>query len=293
MQLEEGSRTGGQLRVSYDPHEAELHRSVDEPGTGFVPGALAGELGALKAEVESLRRDLEGLPAAKAHFPSGRTTEIRRARGGGSNFDRFDRPQPLLWLALGKQPMRAVLVGIVLAAVFGIVGVVASLSGPTRYTSNTVMLIDDPYGLATQGSSLWAELTELRLKYADLVSTDAIAGPVAHELHLPVDSILGAASAGAPSTSLLVSIDATWSTPHESQVISQAVANEVTSYVQAEDVTYDIPAPDRFTLTTIDPASDPLAQGPSKAHALTLAIGLAVVGFALGFVATQLVRNLR
>jgi len=88
-------------------------------------------------------------------------------------------------------------------------------------------------------------------------------------------------------------VSATWASPREAQILSQAIANEVTSYVRTEDLTYDIPQADRFTFTTVDPASPATTQTPSKGHAVTLAIGLAVLGFILGFLATQLVRYLR
>lgn len=208
--------------------------------------------------------------------------------------DEREQWQHRVWKALTHDAGMAVLLGLLLAAVFGALGAVASLGGTTNYTSTTVMLIDDPYQLATSGDDSWfVKLDALRVKYSGLISTDAIAQPVARQLHLSLGSVLGAVSAQVPYTSLLMSVEATWSTPHEAQVLSQAVANEVTDYVRAEEVTYGVPPVDRFTLTTIDPASAAVAQGPSKTHAVTLAVGLAVLGFLLGFVATQLARYLR
>jgi capsular polysaccharide biosynthesis protein len=180
-----------------------------------------------------------------------------------------------------------------LAATFGALGAVASLGGTKTYTSTTVMLIDDPYSLATQGDSEFIKLDALRVKYSGLVDTNAIAQPVASRLHLPVGAVLGSASTDVPFESLLMDVSATWSSPREAQILSQAVADEVTNYVKTEDAVYGIPKADQFTFNTIDPASPPITHAPSKSKALVLAIGLAVVGFALGFLATQLVRYLR
>lgn len=198
------------------------------------------------------------------------------------------------WGTLGHNPIRPILIGLLLAVLAGALGALASLHGPVFYTSKTVMMIDDPTQLASSGSqNEYVTLDELRYKYAGLVNTDVIAGPVATSLHLPVGSVIGSVSAEVPTLSLLMDVDASASTPQEAQTLAQAVANEVTSYVRAEDVQYQIPPPQQFTFNTVDPASAAIAQRPSTGKALTLAIGLAVLFFVLGLVGTQLVRYLR
>lgn len=234
-------------------------------------------------------------PTSRALSP---TTAVQPGTNEHDGFrrrvDERQQWQHRVWRALTHDAGMAVLLGLLLAAVFGALGAVASLGGTTKYTSSTVMLIDDPYQLATSGDDSWfVKLDALRVKYSGLIGTDAIAQPVARELHISVGAVLGAVSAQVPYTSLLMNVDATWSTAHEAQLLSQAVANEVTYYVHAEEITYGVPAVDRFTFNTIDPASAAIAQGPSKTHAVTLAVGLAVLGFLLGFVATQLARYLR
>ena len=190
--------------------------------------------------------------------------------------------------------MRAVLLGLLLAAVLGVIGAVAGRGGPTSYTSRTVMLIDDPYGLAVAGNyTTFLQLDSLRFKYADLVDTTLIAQPVANELHLSFNDVAEAASTFLPTQSLLMNVDATWSSPKEAQVISEAVATELSNYVKREVATYNIPPPSAFTLSVIDPASAAVSHGPSSRKALTLAIGLAILGFVLGFLGAQLARYLR
>lgn len=195
---------------------------------------------------------------------------------------------------MGQHVLRAVLVGLFLAFAAALIGGLSVLSGRTTYTSTAVMLINDPYKLATSGQlNEFESLDVLRYKYSGLVRTNAMAGPVATRLGLPVGEVIGAMSTDVPVNSLLMDVTATWSAPSEAQKLAQEMANEVSAYISQEDDSYAIPVADRFTFQVIDRASPGIAHGPSKAKAVSLAIGLAVLGFAVGFVATQLVRFLR
>ena len=199
-----------------------------------------------------------------------------------------------VWLAMGERALRAVLVGLFLGFALALIGGFSALSGKTTYSSTAVMLINDPYKLATSGQpDEFTSLDLLRYKYSALVKTEAIAGPVATKLGYPVDEVIGALSTKVPASSLLMSVTATWSTPNGAQTMAQAVADEISAYVGREDEAYRIPPADRFTFQVIDQALPGSAHGPSKAKAASLAIGLALLGFAIGFVATQLVRFLR
>jgi capsular polysaccharide biosynthesis protein len=167
-----------------------------------------------------------------------------------------------------------------------------AMTGAKTYTSTTVMLIDDPLQLASAGSeSELLKLTTLRYKYADLAQTTVLAAPVAHDLGLPVSEVLGTVSVDPHAGSLLLRVNATSANPTLARSLSQTMANELTTYVRTEDTTYHIPPTDRYTLTIVDPATPAVGHGPSTKHALTLGVGLAVLGFVIGLVATQLRRN--
>lgn len=195
---------------------------------------------------------------------------------------------------MGQHVLRAVLVGLFLAFIAALIGGLSVLSGRTTYTSTAVMLINDPYKLATSGQlNEFGNLDVLRYKYSALVKTDAMAGPVAHRLDLPVGEVIGAVSTEVPVNSLLMNITGTWSNADGAQKLAQAMSDEVGAYIDQEDNVYAIPTADRFTFEVIDPAPPGIAHGPSKAKAVSLAIGLAVLGFAIGFVMTQLIRFLR
>jgi capsular polysaccharide biosynthesis protein len=196
--------------------------------------------------------------------------------------------------ALGMKPRLAIVLGLVVALLLSIAGAMSVLHAAVTYNSTAVMLIDDPPALATAGDDgQLLKLDALRLKYQALVSTDLIAQPVATELGLPVGDVLGSTSAVVPYQSLLMDVTGTWSTPGMAQRLAQATANEVTKFVKYEAEVYNIPAVDRYTFIVIDPATAATADRPSHAHALTLAVGLAVAGFAVTFVATQFWRHRR
>jgi capsular polysaccharide biosynthesis protein len=196
--------------------------------------------------------------------------------------------------SLGTKPLLAIVLSLIVAVLLGTIGALSLMRGAVTYSSTAVMLIDDPPALATAGDDgQLLKLDALRLKYQALVSTDLIAQPVATQLGLSVGDVLGATTAVVPYQSLLMDVSGTWSTPQVAQRLAQATANQVTKFVQYEAEVYNIPAVDRYTFIVIDPATAATANRPSHAHALTLAVGLAVAGFAATFVVTQFWRHRR
>jgi hypothetical protein len=201
--------------------------------------------------------------------------------------------QRQLWrrLSAGNR-RRSLLVGMLLALLLAVGGAAAVLRGATVYTSHTVMLIDDPYKLATAGDDgQLVKLSALRYKYQALLETSAMTVPIAHRLGLSPDEVASSVSASIGSQSLLMDVDGTSSTARGAMRLSRAAADEVIAYVQWEDTTYGIPPSSRFQFSVVDPTSPATGSGPSAGHASTLALGLAVVGLVVGFCGTQLVKN--
>ncbi|MGH9305630.1 MAG: hypothetical protein ACRD0I_01915, partial [Acidimicrobiales bacterium] len=136
--------------------------------------------------------------------------------------------QVRLWRTLRTDPLRALLVGVVLGVVLAFLGAIGSLGGSTTWTSKTVMLINDPFALATAGDQgQLLKLDALRIKYSGLVATNVIAQPVARELNLPTEKVLKSVTTQVPLESLLMNVVATWSNPNEARRLSQAVADQV------------------------------------------------------------------
>lgn len=198
--------------------------------------------------------------------------------------------QPALWRRLTHKPGRALLAGLLVAAMAGVFTGEKLVQGPTTWTSQTVMIFDDPLGIALSGDAGdLAKLIAVRYKYASLAGTEAMAQPVATELKVPVSAVLGSASAVVPADSVLLDVDGTASTPGFARELSTAMAREVVSYIQTENTTFDVPAANRFDATIVSPASAPSPSGPSKSRATSVALVVALAGFLVGFCAYQLV----
>ena len=106
-----------------------------------------------------------------------------------------------------------------------------------------------------------------------------------------MDTVLSDVTAQVPLESLLLDVTATGPTALKARQLSSAMANEITAYTQHESAAYAIPAKDRFTITAIGPASLAASSGPSRSHAASLAVGMGVIGFIVGFCVTQLFRR--
>jgi capsular polysaccharide biosynthesis protein len=187
---------------------------------------------------------------------------------------------------------RGVLAGLVLGVLIGLPAGALSAQGTTTYTSNTVMLLDDPVGIAIAGdANTLIKVDDLRYKYASLASTYAIAAPVADDLHVPVSVVLGSTSVQVPTNSLLMVVTGTGSTPGIAKELSGAMAQGVAQYIQNENTTYKIPATDQVVARVVSPTSVAVASHPSRTHALGVGVVVFVVGAAVGFLAFQLLAS--
>ena len=205
-----------------------------------------------------------------------------------------DHSQSKLWRALRTAPLAGLLLAVLLAIGAGLVGWNLNSKGTPVYSSRTVMTIDQPYGIATAGDEgLLLKLVTLRIKYQGLASTNAIAGPVATKLGLPVNDVLSATSVVLPPDSLILVVTATWTNPSVAKHLSSDVAAEITSYVKAENTQYVVPAADQFLIHTVDPTTSATKSTPSHRKSAADAVGLALVTLIIAFVVSQLIFNRR
>ena len=206
-----------------------------------------------------------------------------------------DHSQSRLWRALRTAPLPGLVLAVLLAIGAGLVGWNLNSAGTTVYSSRTVMAIDQPYGIATAGDEgILLKLETLRIKYQGLASTDAIAGPVATKLGLPITDVLAATSVALPADSLLLVVTGTWTNAADAQHLSSAMAAEINSYVKAENAQYVVPAADQFIIQTVDPTT-PATASTSSSHRKSAAdaVALALVTLIVAFVAAQLIFNRR
>lgn len=206
----------------------------------------------------------------------------------------MDDWQRRVWLVLRHRARLAAVIGFVIADIAGFLGAWSVVKTAPVWRSTTVMLIDDPYQLATSGDpGQLLKLQDLRYKYAALAGTEAIAGPVAAHVGLPVGAVEGAIGASPNAQALLIDVTGTWSSPTEAERLSSATAAALTQYVVTEEAAYNIPSTDRFVIRAIAPTGAAVASRPSSGNAAAHGVGYAVGGFAVGFVVTQLVRSRR
>jgi hypothetical protein len=166
--------------------------------------------------------------------------------------------------------------------------------GPTIWTSQTTMLIDDPYGVALSGNGgELATLAEVRVKYASLASTYALAQPVATALHVPPQVVLSGVSVDVPSNSLLLVVIGRWSNPGFARELSSGMAQEITTYIQQENTTFQIPTKDQFTAVVVSPATMASPSGPSIKRAALASFAVFVGSAAVIFVLIQLIAGRR
>lgn len=203
-----------------------------------------------------------------------------------------DHSQSRLWRALRTKPLRAFLLALLLAIGAGAAGSHLNAKGTPVYASQTGMIVDEPYGIATAGDEgLLVKLVAVRAKYQGLATTDAMAGPVAAKLGLPVDKVLSAISVATPPDSLALDITATWTNAHEAERLSSAMAAEIITYVHNENLQYGIPGADQFVIHTVNPTTAATLSTPSHRKSAADAIGLALVVFFLCFAGLQLIFN--
>ncbi|MCL4414883.1 MAG: YveK family protein [Acidimicrobiales bacterium] len=196
------------------------------------------------------------------------------------------------WAAARHKPLAALLAGVLLGTVLGVLGALHVASGPTTWTSRTVMMINDPYELAAAGGSgELVKLDQLRLEYASLASTSVIAGPVARHLHLPESEVAASTVVYASPAALLLDVYGISSSPAVAAEISAAVAHELSTYTSQQETQFAVPVHERYTLLPVDPTAPASPAGPSGGKAAAVGAGLAVIGLVAGFGAVQMARR--
>ncbi|HEY1636107.1 MAG TPA: hypothetical protein VGL48_15085 [Acidimicrobiales bacterium] len=195
-----------------------------------------------------------------------------------------------LWEALKHRPGRNLVLSLAIALLAAALGATLILKEPAKWSSSATLLIDDPQQLATAGDDgIINKLNQLRLKYAGLVSTTAIAGPVAQQLGVDEGMVAGSTSAVPAQDSLILYTEATASDPSMAQRMAQAVADELVSYVSDENSRFQLPANLQYTFSVVSPATGANQIAPSHTRAETVAAALAAVALIGAYVVLQLV----
>jgi hypothetical protein len=195
------------------------------------------------------------------------------------------RPVPLEVSAL------TVILAITLAVVAGAGAALYQRSKPTHYLSYSVLAIDQPLAVAADtGDSTLDKLQRLRSYYAGYLKTEVLAGPIAHQVHLPVGTVEGSVSTLISPANYLIYLFAQAPNPSESQSIAQAASSQLISYVRKRQG--NINAVNRVVLTEVtNPAIGVKVKESTRKVLVSAAVAFVVVGAAFIIVADLLRRR--
>lgn len=181
------------------------------------------------------------------------------------------------------------------AALFAGLAALLVLRAPEQYESSAVLVIDNPFALATAGDEGTVnKLDKLRGKYVTLARTTAIAGPVADDLGIAPGAVIESTEVfAAPSTLALVVIGRA-GTEQRAIARAAAMADGIVDYVVDEHEDNSVPPAHRFTFTVAEPADSARKTSPStdramEAAAIAFALSLVTAYVVLQFVRTPVV----
>jgi capsular polysaccharide biosynthesis protein len=195
-----------------------------------------------------------------------------------------------LWEALKHRPGRNLVLALTIAVFAAALGATIILREPGKYSSTATLLINDPQQLATAGDDgMINKLNALRLKYAGLAATSTIAGPVAEQLGIDEKTVATDTVALPGPDSLILSAQATTSSPSMAQRMAQGVADELITYVNSENSRFNLPPNLQYSFSVVNPATAATQIAPSQTRAATVGGAMAAVALIAAYVTLQLV----
>ena len=180
-----------------------------------------------------------------------------------------------------------VLVTLLLALAAGAAVAARHQSGPARYRSVAVLLIDqEPAVSQAHDNGILVKLTTMRIKYVDTVTTTTFSSALARTLGLPPGQFRGSVSAYAPPESLLLQVAATTADRGRAQAVAQGAADKLVADLAQEQTDLGITGPAQVTLKVVTPAPAAVKVAPLRkdsvkrglvAGGIVLVLGLALI----------------
>lgn len=184
------------------------------------------------------------------------------------------------------------LAALVVGALAALVAGVAVDSAAPTYRSQALLTIDQPGAIAASpNDGVIAKLSRLRSKYTGLVRTEVFAQPVADRTGLSVGTLIGATSAAADPSSLLVLLRAQAHDASLAQTIARAMSEHLVDYVDQEQVANHIPRNERVSFTVVTPAQSATKISPSRQRVYLIAGGAFIIAAGLVFAAIYVGRR--
>jgi capsular polysaccharide biosynthesis protein len=202
----------------------------------------------------------------------------------------LDTPRPPSAREILRAPsLRNVLVAAVLAAIAAGAAALFVLQGSAVYQSAETLLIDQPRAVAAPGGEgVVTKLNMLRSKYAALVRTELIVAPVSDATGVAPGEVAASLGALVPPQALVFQVTARSSTPERAAELATAAADELRTYLDAEQAAADIPEADRMVLTTATAARPGGKVEPTPQRAITVAAAAGALALGIAYVAIQL-----
>jgi hypothetical protein len=221
----------------------------------------------------------------------GSETAMNRPRPELAEVHEFGPPRRRMtpWEAVTLPSLRnltfALLVGVLLA------GMAAgyTLTRPPVYESFSVIDLHQPDVFLEPGPGPVYKLNALRLKYAAIVDTDPIVGPIARRLHVRPVEIAHNVHATVPQDSLVMMLTARAGSREGAQRLAKELTDQIVRFAGAEQDADKVPADKRVQLRVLDTARPAGKASPTANRAITTSIFTGLTGVALAYVALQLV----
>jgi capsular polysaccharide biosynthesis protein len=198
--------------------------------------------------------------------------------------------RPTLWDTLKTFSLRSFIFAVALGILAAAGGAAVAMKRPAVYSANAQLLINQAKLVADskdQGPLL--KLSVLRLKYAGLATTPAIAGPAADSLGLPESQVAAAVTATATPNSLLLVVTSQSSTSSDARRIANAVGQSIIKYVSDEQQGIGVAPSDQYTFALVQPAVSAAKVQPTVSRSLQAAVGLGALALVLVYVIMQLI----
>jgi capsular polysaccharide biosynthesis protein len=158
------------------------------------------------------------------------------------------------------------------------------------YESSATLLIGQPLQVAAStDEGVVAKLNLLRNKYATLVGTEVISGPVAQRLRLNEGVVAAAARSTPVSNSLVLVVSADSVNAREAQRIAGGLADQVRTFAANEQADQAVPTNERYTFTVVQPATAPVQVSPTRTREIEVAIIAGLLALGLFYSALQIV----
>jgi hypothetical protein len=201
---------------------------------------------------------------------------------------RVVRPRDV-WERISLPLVRSLVLALVLglAAAGGTVGVMSTR--PATYQSQATLLMDEPLAIAASADAgVVLKLAALRPKYAALATTAPVLQAAARRADLPEAAVAAGARVVLAADNLTLESVGASSDAATARTLAQSLAEALSAYVAAEQLSLAVPAYDRLAVKVIDAAGPARKTSPTLHSIVTAAVVTGVVVLLLGYVVAQL-----